>query len=552
MRAPILLLFSMLIPLALAAGACFASELTSRIPKPAPAQNARPGDTYRFASARNSAKHTPVASPSAIDLTHAAEPLDITSGIPVVREALPDESDTTADAPELGLHDVLQLTFQANPDLRSSFQRVRIAEAALALAESDYLPTFTFNNNYEVSDNPLQKFVYLLSADELNPLNPLSAASDEDRYHLQIRLQHALYTGGRRAALALAAQFERDASRFSMAAIQNQLVYQVALAYYRLHQARDMVDVRREAVVQVDGQLADVRHRFDLQEAVHADVLEIELRLAEVREELIGSLNQFELAWAVLQNVTGATFPGWRLPAEVPAAPWSEDIERLESALALAQQTRPELAQHVSITEAAAQRVRAARAGKRPTLNLISDMDLFTTDFATGTGSYYVGLVLSLNLFDGGRTRHSLRQAQARVCELYAKNERVALDIELEVRRAHLGLKDANERLQVTRRAVDFATENLRQVKAYYESDAVTITRLRDAQVTHSKARVRYVNSKADVEIAKAALQRAVGRLSVFLSEQSNPGGRLCCGNGRICRSASSCRCPRGCRRCRH
>ena len=57
------------------------------------------------------------------------------------------------------------------------------------------------------------------------------------------------------------AEAERDAAHHSLAALQNRIVFQVAEAYYRLFQARELVKVREEGLFSAvaRGVFADVK-----------------------------------------------------------------------------------------------------------------------------------------------------------------------------------------------------------------------------------------------------------------------------------------------------
>ncbi len=195
-----------------------------------------------------------------------------------------------------------------------------------------------------------------------------------------------------------------SAAAFNLDAVHNQLVFRVAEAYYRLLQARDLVQVRREAVEQVEQHLKIVESRFRNETAVKSDVLTVQVRLAEVREALISAENQLELAWAVLQNVTGTRIEQQPLPAAIPAAPWGDHVDETEVAVAEALGMRPELGALASQRQAAAEGVQVAEAGKRMSVDLVADYDVYTGDFRTGNDSFFAGLVFQLNLFDGGRT----------------------------------------------------------------------------------------------------------------------------------------------------
>ena len=166
-----------------------------------------------------------------------------------------------------------------------------------------------------------------------------------------------------------------------------------------------------------------------------------------------------------------------------------------------------------SQVQAADQNVRAAQAGKYPTVNFNADYDVFTPDFARGNDSWFVGVVVNFTLFDGKRTRNDVRQAEARLQEIRARQQRLLLDIELGVRRTWLQLEDAKQRLEVTSQTIGQAQESLREIEQRYGGQIATITQLVDAQVALSNALVRRTTALVEVEIARAALEQATGRL---------------------------------------
>ncbi|HEV3119598.1 MAG TPA: TolC family protein [Gemmataceae bacterium] len=418
----------------------------------------------------------------------------------------------------LTLGAVLELTMAANPDMQAAAARARIAEETLARARAEFFPTLGFNESFRISNSPLQRFSFLESENQLKPSDFFSGQTTADDFHSQVHFQQDLYNGGARLARHRSAEADREASRLDVAAVQNRIVFQVAEAYYRLYQARELGKVRREAVAQVESELRAAEARLRAQTAVRSDVLQIEVRLAEVREALIAVGHQEELAWAVLENVTGVRLAGHELPESLPAAPWSESSEAVEAAVAAAIESRPELDAAKLRQQSAQELVRAARAGNQPTLSAVADYDVFTSDFRSGADSFFVGVALGLKLFDGGRTRAGIRQAEARVAEIVAGNRRLQLDIELDVRRAYLQLKDARERLNVVTAAVSSARESLRQIESQYQNQSATVTQVIDAQVALSAARVRAANAHAEIEIARAALERAIGRLTLFLT----------------------------------
>jgi outer membrane protein len=427
---------------------------------------------------------------------------------------LPPPTAVEEKQPELNLEKTIQLAFVSNPDLQSARERIRIADGLLASARAEFYPKLGFNETFNETNTPANVFMFLLNQARFSFNQNFNHPGFIDNFLTQGALQQNVYSGGLRRARQQAAEAQRVADAHALESVQNELVFRVAEAYYRLLQARELVEVRQEAVEQVRRHLQSVQTRFRAGTAVKSDVLSVEVRLAEVQGELITARNQLELTWAVLENVIGARMPRLKLPREVPPAPWSDRSEAVEAAVAEALQQRPEVAEMNSKQRAAQANVEAARAGKRPMVDLMGNYNVWTPNFVQGTNNLFAGLAVSMNLFDGGRTRSAIRTAEARVAELAARQQRLMLDIELEVRRAYLQLADAQARLRVANQALTQAEESLRETEVRYRGQTATITRLIDAQVALSSLRVRRATAQADVEIARANLERAAGRVA--------------------------------------
>jgi outer membrane protein len=417
------------------------------------------------------------------------------------------------DGPGFALQDAIRLALANNPDLDAAERRIAFAEALLDRARSEFYPQLGISEAYGVTNNPVNAFMFLLNEAQFTLNRNLNHPGGVDDFHTQTLWQYQLYDAGRRDAMLSAAEFGRTAAGFELAAAQNALVFQVAEAYYRLFQARELVGVRREAVGQIEKHLDLVQIRARAGTAVRSDVLTVEVRLAEARENLISAGNREELTWLILQNICGASLPRQNLPRQIPAGPWGAHVDQVEAAVNEARSHRPEIGVICSQMQAAEQNVRAAEAGKYPSVNSVADYDVYTGDFHRGNDSFFVGVVANLTLFDGARTKNDIRKAEEKLTELHANHRRLMLDIELSVRRAYLQLDDARRRLQVSAQAIAQAEESLREIEVRYRSQTATITQLIDAQVALSNTRVRHADAQAAIEIARASLEQATGRL---------------------------------------
>ncbi len=386
------------------------------------------------------------------------------------------------------LDDAIRLACAHNPDLQAARQRVCIADALLQRARSEFYPQLGASETYGLTNNPVNAFMFLLNQGQFSLNRNLNHPGGVDDFHTQFLLQHGVYTGGRRAAERDAAAANRMAASCSLATAQNELVFRVAEAYYRTYQAQELVKVRESAVAQFESHVKLVETRLRAGTAVRSDLLTVEVRLAEAQQGLISARNQQSLAWMIVQNVCGVPVAEQRLPHQIPAGPWSSHVDRIEAAVATALTGRPELAEMSHRVQAAYSNILIAEAGKRPSVQLVGDYDAFTGDFRRGNDSWFLGLVAQINLYDGSRTANDIRKAKEQLAELRAHQQRLVLDIELDVKRAYLQLDDARQRLAVAQRAIGQAAESLREIEVRYRGQATTITQLIDAQTALSGA----------------------------------------------------------------
>ena len=241
----------------------------------------------------------------------------------------------------LTLSGVINTALNANPDLRSATERIRIADATLVRARAEFYPKLSLTEAF--FDTNLAGLAFFLEVMQrrISLTQNFNHPGFVGNFSTFVTLQHNLYSGGRRTAEALSAEEQRRAASFGLAAARNAMVFQVAEAYFRLLQARELMESRSAAVRQIERHVALVRSRYDNGTAVRSDVLSVEVKLAEAREGLITATNQLELTWAILENVTGCRLPH-ELASPAEPSPWSARVEAVESAIAEAVNRRPE------------------------------------------------------------------------------------------------------------------------------------------------------------------------------------------------------------------
>lgn len=87
--------------------------------------------------------------------------------------------------------------------------------------------------------------------------------------------------------------------------------------------------------------------------------------------------------------------------------------------------------------------------------------------------------------------------------------------IALEVKEAFLALKVAEKNIFVAKKAVEQGEESFRMAQERYKEQVGTITDVLDSQTLLTQAQTDYYNALSNYNVAKAALNRAMG-LAVY------------------------------------
>jgi outer membrane protein TolC len=398
----------------------------------------------------------------------------------------------------------LQQALAANPDARLAQQRIVAAQAGLDQANAAFWPRVQFQSSYTGSDNPMLAFGSILNQRAYNYNSPpdFNDLPTVDDLNARGLVTVPLYAGGRNTATRKAARANTEAARQDNAAVRNALGFEVSRAFYTVLKTRQFIRAAEAGVNSFEASLAAAKKRLDGGTLLKTGVLDIEVRLAQAREELVRARNANALAVRVLRNLLGIESGDFEVADAAPSvtAPDSGDFSG-----------RPELAAARQRERATQEQARAAKGGYLPRVNAFGSLDYdYGWKYDHGGGSFTAGALLQWDLWDGKLTRAKVAEANANLESAREEQRKLRLALDLEVERARLDLKAANERLSVTDQAVAQAAESASLTRARFEQELALSTQLIDAETALLAARVRRAEAEADRQIAIAALRKAL------------------------------------------
>jgi len=434
----------------------------------------------------------------------------------------PSSPQTPVPAPEpinlslsspLSLEEAIGIALRHNPDHAMAWQRILQSESIKRQSRAAFYPSIGFFTEYSQGDSPSG---YLFKKIDQRLLPPAVNFNDPGWFeNVEIGLtgRFNLYNGGRDVLNQDMAQLAVDMARTDRQGVENVLVASVINSYYDVLTAKEFIRIAEESVSTVESRLKAMTVRFSAGGALKSDMLSLEVRLAQVREDVLRSQNRYETALAILTTVLGVS-PAQ--PAAMLASPdlTSADIPKnYTEALAYAMAHRPELIKIKKQVIQSKMAVAMSKTAYLPRVDLVARyyLDDPGVNFNTQRDNWTLGLLLNWDLFTGFSTAAEIQKTTAIFGEIMEADRKTMLSVTLDVKTACLKLSEARARYTVAQASVAAAEESLRLVNIQHEGGSATITRYLEAELDRNQARIRATAAYYDTAKAISETGRATG-----------------------------------------
>jgi len=300
------------------------------------------------------------------------------------------------------------------------------------------------------------------------------------------------------------------ASQLTYQDSRDEVVFLVAGAYLRI-----MADGARieEATSEVTTAQALSDRAADLLKngiSPAIDALRARVELQSEQTRLRTYRNDFAKDKLVLARLIGlAAGQDFTLATDLPFQPL-EGLS-LDQAMAEAYKTRPDYQALQAQLRASELNKRAARAERYPIIAANVDYGDIGPNPATSHGTFTLGAGVSMTLFDGGRIRAGVEQADAELQQRRAQLADLRGQIDAQVRSAFLDLETAADQVELARSSLDLARQTLEQGRDRFTAGVTDNIEVVQAQNSVASASESYINSVFAHNLAKVALSRAIG-----------------------------------------
>ena len=334
----------------------------------------------------------------------------------------------------------------------------------------------------------------------------------DDVYGSGISAAVPVFTGGRRSAERRSADAEEVAAGAELHATQYDVRLATKEAYFDVLRASELVDVAKAQVAQAERASRDAASLLKAGTTTRSDVLRARVALATAHDALATASSQHVASQFVLARTIGSD-------VAVDAAPVAD-----EDTLPLAA-PRDALVTN-AVTDAPVARAATADAQSADAAIAAARAQYFPTILASGgygwledrnanphpIGGWTLQLGISYPLFSGFQREASVSRARANAEAAHS----AALDTERGVRADAISSYEAAnvaaQRIGFARDAVDAAREDLRVQEERYRAGVSTFLDEVTSQLNLSQAETSLVQARYDYQIARATLERVLGR----------------------------------------
>jgi len=333
-----------------------------------------------------------------------------------------------------------------------------------------------------------------------------------DTFRAGLGARWVLFDGGARPSAVSAANSELRHANFRHVVTLRDLALEVTKAYYELLAAKQLRKVAEETVTQAAYHVALARARHKSGVAARSDVLKAETERADARLASVRTKSNVRIARGRLANVMGLRVSRQFEVADAPQDAHQQGLAEIEQLLDEAAAKRPALRAALARVEQHRAQLRATQARYWPTLSADANYGWEDRHFAPDREEWSAGISLDLPVFTGFRRGHRVRRAKSSLSQSLAEYDGMLRGVELDVWVAYSRVIEATEAIDAADALVASAQESARVAEGEYKSGVGAMVALTDAQTARTEARTRLVQAKLDWRLARAQLERAVGR----------------------------------------
>lgn len=304
-------------------------------------------------------------------------------------------------------------------------------------------------------------------------------------------------------------EYER-ATELSALDARDLVVLAVSGSYLQAVAAAARIEAARAQVATAQALYTQAVDRHNAGLTARIDVTRSQVELQSEQNRLTSQLNDFAKQKIILSRLIGVPVSqDYSLTDTLTYTPLLD--LKLEEAISRAAQNRKDVQSAQAQIRAAEQTLKAARAEYLPVVGVEADYGVIGPVPSNSHGTFGITGSLRVPLWQGGRVRGDIEQADAALAQRRAEYEDLRQRVEADVRNAFLDLSATAEQVRVAQSNQGLAQETLQQARDRFQAGVSNTVEVVQAQQAVAAADQDYIASLVAHNLAKASVARAVG-----------------------------------------
>ncbi|PIS25533.1 MAG: hypothetical protein COT45_02310 [bacterium (Candidatus Stahlbacteria) CG08_land_8_20_14_0_20_40_26] len=445
-----------------------------------------------------------------------------------------DSTSTYKDSLFLTLEDAQKISMEQNQTILIAKERLIEKQAGIGTARAGFLPSISFQGSYtrlgkipafsmaipQYTLTPLG--VYDILGNPIGYTDPVMIMTGVDSMELEMgksenylfrgSLQQPLFTWGTLLNSYRIASISLEIERENYNKTENEVRLQVTQSFLGTVLVQQTLDLMEESYAQMQRHLEQVEKLYENGMAERLDFLRARVELSNIHTQVVRVRGQVDIATSALKSLLA-------LPQDVELI-LEEGLEYepyeigLEEAMKIAVEKRPEIIAMRLTKEMTEKALSIERARNKPKLALVYNYDykkpLRMMENKWGT-DWNITLALSLPIFQGGSYISKVKQRKAQLKQVEYGLSQFEDVVRLDVKSCWLAVQQEKEILAYQEENVSRAEEALKLAEEKYRNGMITNLEYMDIQLVLTRAKLEWVSSIANYNIAMEKLIVAMG-----------------------------------------
>lgn len=315
-----------------------------------------------------------------------------------------------------------------------------------------------------------------------------------------------------------------DQQLFQLAATEQQLLIDVASAYFEILRAYELLDARRAQERAIGRQLEQAREQFEVGLIAITEVEEAKAAFDQSRAIRIAADSDLQVRFEALERLTGQRYESIDVLTDaMPVAlPTPEDRNYW---VELAMENNPLVLASEAGVALRRSSLEIAKAQESPTLNAFANYNLSDNDRSGASGynsASEVGLRVSMPLYTGGTTEATIQENTFLLESSQYDFEDQRRETVQQIRSRYTQLSNNVSTIEARQQAIVSNQSALDATRAGYEVGTRNIVDVLNAEQSLYNAIADHASARYDYVINLLTLRQQAGTLDVAALEEIN------------------------------